>query len=72
MLQTDPDINVDRLNSAQRSAYNTIISSVHENKGTTFFLNGGAGTGKTFLYNTELFRETKLIIWDEVPMQHRY
>ena len=91
-------------------------------------MNGGAGTGKTFFYNTiaakyrsighivvtvasssiaslllvggrtahstfsmpldvlensicgfskqsaqaELFRETKLIIWDEVPMQHRY
>ncbi|KAI8532731.1 hypothetical protein RHMOL_Rhmol11G0236300 [Rhododendron molle] len=96
--------------------------------GTTFFLNGGAGTGKTFLYNTiaqkcralghivvtvasfgiasllleggrtahstfsipldvlensvcgftkqsiqaELFRKTKMIIWDEVPMQHKY
>ncbi|XP_052189987.1 uncharacterized protein LOC127799809 [Diospyros lotus] len=101
---------------------------IFQNKGTVFFLNGGAGTGKTFLYNTialkcrslehivvtvassgiaslllvggrtahstfsipldvldysncglskqslqaELFRETKLIIWDEVPMQHRH
>ena len=128
MLQTDPEVNVARLNTAQCSAYNAITSSVFENKGTTFFLNGGAGTGKTFLYNTiagkcrslghivvtvassgiaslllvggrtahstfcipldvldnsvcgfskqsanvELFRETKLIIWNEVPMQHRY
>ena len=51
-LQIDAQINVDRLNIAQRSAYNAITSSVFENKGTTFFLNGGAGTGKTFLYNT--------------------
>ncbi|XP_028078844.1 uncharacterized protein LOC114280672 [Camellia sinensis] len=35
-----------------RNAYNTITSSVFQNKGTVFFLNGGAGTGKTFLYNT--------------------
>ncbi|GMP41859.1 hypothetical protein CsSME_00011808 [Camellia sinensis var. sinensis] len=124
----DPQINIDCLNNGQRNAYNTITSSVFQNKGTVFFLNGGAGTGKTFLYNTialkcrslghivvtvassgiaslllvggrtahstfsipldvlenslcgfskqslqaELFRETKLIIWDEVPMQHRH
>ncbi|XP_052177595.1 uncharacterized protein LOC127791659 [Diospyros lotus] len=126
--QTDPQISIDCLNNGQRNAYNTITSSVFQNKGVVFFLNGGAGTGKTFLYNTialkcrnlghivitvassgiaslllvrgrtahstfsipldvlensncglskqslqaELFRETKLIIWDEVPMQHRY
>ncbi|XP_058219883.1 uncharacterized protein LOC131330353 [Rhododendron vialii] len=120
--------NIERLNNGQRAAYDAIISSIFENKGTTFFLNGGAGTGKTFLYNTialkcrslgyivvnvassgiasllllggrtahstfripldvlensvcgfsknslqaELFRETKLIIWDEVAMQHKY
>ncbi|KAI8531246.1 hypothetical protein RHMOL_Rhmol11G0122200 [Rhododendron molle] len=126
--QVDTETNIGRLNSGQRSAYDAIICSVLENKGTTFFLNGGAGTGKTFLYNTiaqkcrglghivvtvassgiasllleggrtahstfsipldvlensicgftkqsiqaELFRETKMIIWDEVPMQHKY
>ncbi|XP_057465712.1 uncharacterized protein LOC130755327 [Actinidia eriantha] len=82
--QMNVQINVDRLNDKQREAYVAITSSVFQNKGTTFFLGGGAGTGKTFLYNTiatkcrsightaELFRETKLIIWDEVPMQHRY
>jgi hypothetical protein len=120
--------NVDCLNEGQRTAYTKITSSVFENKGTTFFLNGGAGTGKTFLYNTiaaicrslghivitvassgiaslllvggrtthstfcipldilensfcgftkqsihaELFKLAKLIIWDEVPMQHRH
>ena len=120
--------NVDRLNEGQLAAYNAIISSVYENKGITFFLSGGAGTGKTFVYNTvatkcrclgyivitvassgiasgllhggrtahstfciplnvlensvcgftkqsshaELFRKARLIIWDEVPMQHRH
>jgi hypothetical protein len=44
--------NIDLLNEGQLSAYNAIISSVYENKGTTFFLSGGAGTGKTFVYNT--------------------
>lgn len=124
----DVQARVNLLNDGQRSAYNEIISSVSENKGIIFFLSGGAGTGKTFLYNTvaskcrsdghivvtvassgiaslllvggrtahstfsipfdvsdnsvcgfskqsfqsELFRKTKLIIWDEVPMQHRY
>ncbi|KAI8561187.1 hypothetical protein RHMOL_Rhmol04G0318500 [Rhododendron molle] len=126
--QAHAPFNVHYLNSGQNTAYDAITSSVFENKGTMFFLNGGAGTGKTFLYNTiagkcrslghivvsvassgiasllltggrtahstfcipldvmedsfcgfkkqsiqaELFRETKLIIWDEVPMQHRY
>ena len=126
--QIGAQINIEALNDSQLAAYTAITSSVCENKGTTFFLSGGAGTGKTFLYNTiatklrsheyvvvtvassgiaslllvggrtahstfcipletlensicgftkqsmhaELFRETKLIIWDEVPMQHRY
>ncbi|XP_058225285.1 uncharacterized protein LOC131334341 [Rhododendron vialii] len=126
--QADTETNIGRLNIGQRNAYDAIMCSVFENKGTTFFLNGGAGTGKTFLYNTiaqkcralghivvtvassgiasllleggrtahstfsipldvlensiceftkqsiqaELFRETKMIIWDEVPMQHKY
>ncbi|XP_028091417.1 ATP-dependent DNA helicase PIF4-like [Camellia sinensis] len=126
--QADAKIIIDRLNNDQRTAYDAITSSVFENKGTIFFLNGGAGIRKTFLYNAialkcrslghivitvassgiasflliggrtahstfsipldelensicgfskqslqaELFRETKLIIWDEVPMQHRH
>ncbi|XP_028070166.1 ATP-dependent DNA helicase PIF1-like [Camellia sinensis] len=127
-VEADVEIIIDRLNNDQRIAYDAIASSVFENKRTIFFLNGGAGTGKTFLYNAialkchnvghivitvasfgiaslllvgvctahstfsipldvlensicgfskqslqaELFRETKLIIWDEVPMQHRH
>ncbi|GAB2285927.1 hypothetical protein Dimus_039733 [Dionaea muscipula] len=126
--QVDAQSDIDRLNLEQRVAYNTIIQSVLGNMGTVFFLSGGAGTGKTFLYNTvalkcrrlghivvsiassgiaslllvggrtahstfcipldvledsvcgfskqsvhaDLFRETKLIIWDEVPMQHKH
>ncbi|GAB2289108.1 hypothetical protein Dimus_038038 [Dionaea muscipula] len=126
--QRDAQLDVDKLNHEQRAAYNVVISSVLERTGTIFFLSGGAGTGKTFLYNTialmcrnlghivisvassgiaslllvggrtahstfciplsihedsvcgfskqslhaDLFRETKLIIWDEVPMQHKH
>ncbi|XP_028070921.1 uncharacterized protein LOC114273362 [Camellia sinensis] len=126
--QTDVQITIDCLNNGQRTTYNAITSSVFESKGTIFFLNGGAGIEKIFLYNTialkcrslghivatvassgiaslllvggrtahstffisldvleslvcgfskqslqaELFRETKLIIWDEVPMQHKH
>ena len=118
-----------QLNAGQRSAYDTILAQVasvpHKSH---FFIQGPAGTGKTFLYkyicsyyrgqgkivlcvassgiaalllpggrtahsrfaipldinevstcnigkNTELaelIRQTSLIIWDEVPMQHRY
>ncbi|XP_028093170.1 ATP-dependent DNA helicase PIF1-like [Camellia sinensis] len=49
--QADAEIIIDRLNNDQRTAYDAITSSVFENKGTIFFLNGGVGTGKTFLYN---------------------
>ncbi|XP_058211601.1 uncharacterized protein LOC131323775 [Rhododendron vialii] len=95
---SDANINVECLNEEQRVVYTTITTSVFENKGTTFFLNGGVGTGKTFLYNTVATKcrslghvvvnvassgiaslllvggrvVTTLIIWDEVPMQHRY
>lgn len=48
----DVQADIERLNSGQRTAYNAIASSVFQSKGTVFFLNGGAGTGKTFLYNT--------------------
>lgn len=117
-----------QLNCEQCVAYNVIVESVANQDGKIFFLNGPAGTGKTFVYNTiaatcrsrgaivimvassgiasllldggrtahstfklpldildnsvcgftkqsdrgALFRETKLIIWDEVPMQHKF
>ena len=47
-LQRDTDTaivhsNVERLNPGQRRAFDAITTSVLEAKGTTFFLNGGAG-----------------------------
>lgn len=119
---------VAKMNQAQQVAFNSITSSVYQDKGTIFFLNGPAGTGKTFCYNAlchrlrgenmivlcvassgiaalllqggrtahsmfkipldvgegdfcnikknsmmaELLKITNLIIWDEVPMQHRF
>lgn len=127
-IQANVDLNVQRLNTYQRIAYDSILAFTLGNVGTFFFLNGGAGTVKTFVYNTvttkcrslghtvvyvvlfgiasllfvggrtahsmfkipvdilenltcsfnkqsqqaELFRLTKLIMWDEVQMQHRY
>jgi hypothetical protein len=121
-------MSIDRLNAEQRNVYNTVVDSVINSRGKIFFLNGAAGTGKTFVYNTiaaqcrklghivvsvasagiaslllvggrtahstfaipldvmddsvcgikkqslqaELFNQTKLIIWDEVPMQHKF
>ena len=40
------------LNADQWRAYDQIITSVENNKGRLFFLNGPGGTGKTFIYNT--------------------
>ena len=117
-----------RLNAGQRAAFDTIVSQVESNpESAHFFVQGPAGTGKTFLYKTlchrfrargdvvlcvassgiaaqllpggrtshsrfkiplsgdesskcnipkhsqlaDLLRQTKLIVWDEVPMQHK-
>ncbi|KAG5531644.1 hypothetical protein RHGRI_026312 [Rhododendron griersonianum] len=46
--QANTETNIGRLNIDQRNAYDAIIYSIFGNKGTTFFLNGGAGTGKAF------------------------
>ncbi|CAI4220356.1 unnamed protein product, partial [Auanema sp. JU1783] len=118
-----------QLNDQQRSAFDTICHAVDSGSDNShFFLQGPAGTGKTFLYNTlchyyrrqgkivlcvassgiaalllpggrtshsrfnipllinedsmchikkntnlgRLISNTTLVIWDEVPMQHRY
>ncbi|KAH0611538.1 uncharacterized protein H6S33_010803 [Morchella sextelata] len=119
---------VGQLNADQLNCFNTIIQGVENPANAHFFLQGPAGTGKTFLYkvlcnyfraqnkivlcvassgiaaqllpggrtshsrfkipivinesstcsidkNTllaGLLRRTALIIWDEVPMQHKY
>jgi primosomal protein N' len=39
-----------QLNAEQRAAYDAIISAIENNTPKMFFLNGPAGTGKTFLY----------------------
>ncbi|XP_026413166.1 uncharacterized protein LOC113308935 [Papaver somniferum] len=44
--------NIASLNQVQLSAYTKITESVEKRDGRTFFINGSAGTGKTFLYNT--------------------
>ncbi|KAF7127851.1 hypothetical protein RHSIM_Rhsim11G0017500 [Rhododendron simsii] len=49
--QTNAQNQIDSLNNAQRTALSVIIGSVFGNEGTIFFVNGGARTGKTFLYN---------------------
>ncbi|CAG8656177.1 8937_t:CDS:10, partial [Ambispora leptoticha] len=39
------------LNTKQYATYQNILNSVTNNHGNLFFLNGPAGTGKTFVYN---------------------
>jgi hypothetical protein len=119
---------VPMLNEKQLESYNSIMRSLEQPIATHFFLQGPAGTGKTFLYRcicsslraqgkivlcvassgiaaqllpggktshsrfkiplnihedsicsitktsdlAQLIRSTHLIIWDEVPMQHKY
>ena len=41
-----------KLNAEQLTAYQRILDSVSLQSGQTFFLNGPAGTGKTFVYQT--------------------
>ena len=122
------DLSLAQLNEGQRNAYSTILHSITDGSQSLHFVQGPAGTGKTFLYkvlcnyfrskgkivlcvassgiaalllpggrtshsrfkipivinesstctisrNTllaGLIQETALIIWDEVPMQHKY
>ncbi|QRW08791.1 ATP-dependent DNA helicase PIF1 [Ceratobasidium sp. AG-Ba] len=81
----------------RRAAFDQIYESTTQDQGQTFFLDGPAGTGKTFLYQAlcykirsqgdivlcplqdfqrirlaKLIQHTKLIIWDEVPMQNKF
>jgi len=41
-----------KLNEEQLSAYESILESVRDQSAQTFFLNGPAGSGKTFVYKT--------------------
>lgn len=40
------------LNAQQHVAFTTVLESVQQNLGTPYFVDGPAGTGKTFLYTT--------------------
>ncbi len=48
-LTTDADNAKDRLNDAQRNAYETILNVVANKEGKLFFVYGSGGTGKTFV-----------------------
>ena len=39
-------------NEEQRAAFDCIVSSISNGTHTMFFIDGPAGTGKSFLYNT--------------------
>lgn len=41
-----------QMNAEQKHAFDVICNAVQTNQGGVFFLNGPAGTGKTFCYNT--------------------
>ncbi|KAG7960213.1 hypothetical protein I3843_10G112200 [Carya illinoinensis] len=51
------------LNSKQRHVYNSVLGKVFSNEAATFFIDGPAGTGKTFLYKALLaaVRSRKLV-----------
>ncbi|KAG2715347.1 hypothetical protein I3760_03G071900 [Carya illinoinensis] len=51
------------LNSKQRYVYNSVLGKVFSNEAATFFVDGPAGTGKTFLYKALLaaVRSRKLV-----------
>ncbi|KAG2688681.1 hypothetical protein I3760_09G107200 [Carya illinoinensis] len=51
------------LNSKQRHVYNSVLEKVFSNEAATFFVDGPAGTGKTFLYKALLaaVRSRKLV-----------
>ena len=40
-----------KMNRGQKNAFDAVVQSVNNKEGHTFFLNGPAGTGKTFCYN---------------------
>ena len=45
-------VQIDSLNSHQRSAFNHIWQSILGKQGKMFFVDGFGGTGKTYLYQT--------------------
>ncbi|XP_050205787.1 uncharacterized protein LOC126655597 [Mercurialis annua] len=53
------------LNTEQKIIFNDVIDSVFYNKGKQFFIYGHGGTGKTYLYQTIIYKfrsESKIVI----------
>ncbi|CAG8837414.1 15550_t:CDS:1, partial [Cetraspora pellucida] len=46
------DNHTQQLNDEQCAAYHSVLNSITNRHGNLFFLNGPAGSGKTFVYNT--------------------
>ncbi|KAG0610723.1 hypothetical protein M758_7G086700 [Ceratodon purpureus] len=60
-----------QLNGEQRYCYDAILSSIEDQSGVVFFVDGPAGTGKTFLYNivtANVRSRGKIVIFDEYSM----
>lgn len=53
-LAEQVDQNIPLLNQEQQQIYSKVMQAVNNDEGGCFFIDGPAGTGKTFLYNTLL------------------
>ncbi|CCE29075.1 uncharacterized protein CPUR_02766 [Claviceps purpurea 20.1] len=61
-----------KLKAGQQAAFDTITRAVATDPSTAhFYIQGPGGTGKTFLCEA-IYTGAALIIWDEVPMQHKH
>ena len=61
---TEHDIALAQLNADQRHAYSTILHSINDHSKSLYFVQGPAGTGKTFLYKVlcSYFRAKQKIV----------
>ncbi|KZT31451.1 hypothetical protein SISSUDRAFT_995110, partial [Sistotremastrum suecicum HHB10207 ss-3] len=50
--RTEAETNLNRMNTDQRAAYDQIMGAYRSGESRLFFLEGPAGTGKTFVYQT--------------------
>lgn len=59
------DVNYQKMNTKQKSAYDAVIDSINQRSGGVFFVHGSGGCGKTFLWQTIICRlrsERKIVI----------
>ncbi|XP_074351720.1 uncharacterized protein LOC141690862 [Apium graveolens] len=64
-METQYKILLQTCNDDQIEVFNTVLQSVYCGNGGIFFIGHNSDI-------TQLIKETKLIIWDEAPIQHRY